>query len=124
MNDADADAKLEQLLGSFKLSGVILDKDTPSCVPDDYVYSDGVRKADVIAAIQAAGAAREYTFAHRLCVYYNIVACVRCAGPNPTAALWKMGRKADRNSWGSVCDPCAYLVGLEAALRWSKAVPK
>lgn len=116
MTNDEATAELLRLMAA---SGTIL-AGAPASVPDDYVYSDGVRKADVIAAIQAAGAAEHYVYAERLCVYYNLHVCVRCAGPHPHQQLLGLGY----DTWGSICDGCAEVVGRRTAARWAGALPK
>jgi hypothetical protein len=113
------DEATQKLLERLKDSGMLLSVNTPADVSDDYIYSDGVRKADVLAAIQAAGLAEQYGFAERLRVYYNVMVCVRCAGPDPVAVLHMIpGQK----SWGSVCESCAQIIGLRTAQRWAHSL--
>jgi len=104
----------DDVLERLRAAGII--SDAPADVPNDYVYSNGVCKADVLAAIQAAGLAEQYGFAEKLCVYYNLMVCGRCAGPDPIKRLFNMGH----DSWGSVCEPCAQLIGRRAAQRWTQ----
>ena len=90
----------------------------PADVPDDYVYSDGVVKRDVLAAIQAAGAVEYYRFAENLRIQYNLRVCVRCANSDPAVPLFDLSF----DEWGTVCEACARLIGERAAHRWARSL--
>lgn len=102
----------DEILAGLRAAGLLSDE--PADVPNDYVYSDGATKLNVLAAIQAAGLAENYTLAEQLRLRYNLLVCVRCASPDATVPFHNL-----RDTWGSVCEPCAQLIGERAAKRWS-----
>jgi hypothetical protein len=111
--NCDTIANNAEVLEHLRAAGVI--SDAPANVPDDYVYSNGAVKRDVLAAIQAAGLAEQYGFANQLRTYYNLDVCCRCASFNqPLVPLMDM----NFNEWGGVCEPCARVVSLQIGRRW------
>jgi hypothetical protein len=104
-----------EILFAVRAAGLLSDE--PADVPDDYVYSDGATKRDVLAAIQAAGLVENYTLTEQLRVRYNLLVCVRCASADATVPFHNL-----RDSWGSVCEPCAQLIGTRAAQRWAQSL--